>query len=156
MAHFLKAMEIDVLAPIAYEQWTRFEQLPEFIESVHEVRQLDDSHLHWRGTLSGKPVESDIEINQRVEDYLIVWRNPNAPANHGTLRFEAMGDGRTLLTVEVEYEVESPEIKAAEALGMVSAQIEDSLESFKAFVESRTKSHTEDRQKPDPDAVSPG
>ncbi|MGZ5027263.1 MAG: SRPBCC family protein [Methylobacter sp.] len=155
MVHFLKAMEIDVLVPIAYEQWNRLEQFPEFMDSVNEVRRLDDSRLHWRGTLGGKPVESDIEITERVEDYLIVWRNPAAPANHGSLRFEAMGNGRTLLTVDVEYETESPELKASEALGMIAAQFEDALESFKTFVEARTKSGTHYRAEPDPNSVSP-
>jgi uncharacterized membrane protein len=156
MAHFVKAMQIDVLVPIAYQQWMQSEQLPHFIESVDEVRWLDDKHLHWRGTLNGKPFESDIEITGQVENELIAWKNPEIPENQGTLRFTALGEGCTLLTVDIEYAVESPEVKAAEALGMIAAQIEDSLESFKAFVEARTQSNTENRRQPGPDSVSPG
>ena len=50
---------IDVEVPVstAYNQWTQFEEFPQFMHSVHEVRQLDDTHLHWRATVAGQDKE---------------------------------------------------------------------------------------------------
>jgi hypothetical protein len=47
---------IDVNVPVstAYNQWTQFEDFPKFMDSVQEVRQLDDTHLHWRAHIAGK------------------------------------------------------------------------------------------------------
>ena len=47
---------IEVQAPLrtVYNQWTQFEEFPRFMEGVDEVRQLDDTHIHWVAT-SGRP-----------------------------------------------------------------------------------------------------
>ena len=40
---------VDVAVPVrtAYNQWTQFEEFPAFMNSVREIRQLDDTRLHW-------------------------------------------------------------------------------------------------------------
>src|SRR5215204_2874476 len=54
MEHIEKS--VDVVAPLSmvYNQWTQFEEFPEFMEGVLEVRQLDDKRLHWRATIAGR------------------------------------------------------------------------------------------------------
>src|SRR5882724_9716469 len=49
-----ESIEIDVPVTTAYNQWTQFEEFPRFMDSVQEVRQLDDTHLHWRANFAGK------------------------------------------------------------------------------------------------------
>ena len=41
-----KSIEVDVPVPVAYNQWTQFEEFPQFMEGVEEVRQLDAKRLH--------------------------------------------------------------------------------------------------------------
>ena len=43
-----ESIELDVPVRTAYNQWTQFEEFPRFMASVQEVRQLDDTHLHWK------------------------------------------------------------------------------------------------------------
>jgi uncharacterized membrane protein len=48
-----ESIEIDVPVRVAYDQWTQFESFPLFMDGVQEVRQLDDTHLHWKVEIGG-------------------------------------------------------------------------------------------------------
>jgi uncharacterized membrane protein len=52
-----KSIEVHVPVNTAYNQWTQFEDFPRFMEGIKEVRQLDDTHLHWRASVGGKDKE---------------------------------------------------------------------------------------------------
>ena len=59
MATIEKSIDVDVPVRVAYNQWTQFEEFPRFMEGVQEVRQLDDTRLHWVADLGGKKKEWD-------------------------------------------------------------------------------------------------
>jgi len=42
---------------------------------VKEVRQLDDTHVHWHAEIWGKDKEWDAEIIEQVPDQRIAWRS---------------------------------------------------------------------------------
>lgn len=42
----IETIEVNVPVRTAYNQWTQFEDFPQFMGSVHEIRQLDDKRLH--------------------------------------------------------------------------------------------------------------
>src|SRR5262245_42554215 len=42
-----KTIEVDAPLSVVYNQWTQFEDFPQFMEGVKEVRQIDDKRLHW-------------------------------------------------------------------------------------------------------------
>ncbi len=77
---------IDVNVPIstAYNQWTQFEDFPKFMDSVHEVKQLDDRHLHWRADIAGKEAQWDAEIVEQIPDQRIAWRSIGGVKNSGS------------------------------------------------------------------------
>ena len=43
-----QSIDINVPVRVAYDQWTQFESFPQFMDGIEEVRQFDDTHLHWR------------------------------------------------------------------------------------------------------------
>ena len=47
MAHVSESIEVNVPVSTAYNQWTQFEEFPQFMEGVESVTQLDDTHLRW-------------------------------------------------------------------------------------------------------------
>jgi uncharacterized membrane protein len=146
-----KSIEIDVLVRVAYNHWMQYEEFPEFMDNVRKVRRLDDTHLHWRGVIAGKPIEWVTEIVEQEPEKRIVWRNPDAFDTHGAITFEPLSKGRTRVTLDIEYQPESVEEKIGDVLGIVEASLEDDLQHFKEFVESCGR-YTGGR---DPKSVSP-
>ena len=63
-----QSIEVGVPIRTAYDQWTQFEEFPSFMEGVDEVRQLDDTHLHWKTSFGGQDHELDPEISEQVPD----------------------------------------------------------------------------------------
>ena len=88
MATVEKSIEVNVPIRKAYDQWTQFESFPQFMEGVKEVRQLDDTHLHWRAEIGGKEVEWDAEIGEQEPDRIVAWRSTSGRQNDGMVHFE--------------------------------------------------------------------
>ncbi|WP_434148829.1 SRPBCC family protein [Methylocaldum gracile subsp. desertum] len=120
-----------------YNQWTQFEDFPSFMENIVEVRQIDDSHVHWHAEIGGKHKEWDTEIVEQVPDQRIAWRTTAGPENHGIVSFEPVGGDRTRVSVDIEYQPETTMEKVGDMLGMVSSNVEEDLENFRDFLESR-------------------
>jgi uncharacterized membrane protein len=59
-----KSVDVSVPVSTAYNQWTQFESLPEFMEGVQEIRQVSDTRTHWRTKLAGVAREFDAEITE--------------------------------------------------------------------------------------------
>ncbi len=132
-----KAIEVDVPVRSAYNQWTQFEEFPHFMSGVKEVRQLDDTHLHWRAEIWGREKEWDAEITEREPDTRISWRSLDGSWNEGTVRFEALDPGRTRVRLAMGYEPKGVIENAGIAFGILSERVERTLEQFKTFIENR-------------------
>ena len=120
-----------------YNQWTQFEDFPKFMAGVKEVRQLDDTHLHWRAEVWGKDKEWDSEITEQEPDERISWRSVGGATTAGTVRFEPLDEDRTLVRLVMSYEPEGVIENIGDAIGALSSQVEASVEDFKHFIEAR-------------------
>jgi len=130
---------IDVNVPIstAYNQWTQFEDFPKFMPNVHEVRQLDDKHLHWRADVAGKEEQWDAEITEQIPDERIAWRSTSGVKNGGVVTFHRISDFKTRIMLQIDYEPQGIDEQLGDALGMVKMQARASLKGFKKLLESR-------------------
>ena len=61
MSTIEKSIEVNVPVYTAYSQWTHFEEFPQFMEGVKEVKQLDVKRLHWKTEIAGQDKEWDAE-----------------------------------------------------------------------------------------------
>ncbi|RYF37373.1 MAG: SRPBCC family protein [Comamonadaceae bacterium] len=129
--------EVDVPVGTAYNQWTQFEEFPRFMHSVHEVRQLDDEHLHWKASVAGKQKEWDAEITEQLPDQRIAWRSTDGPLNEGTVSFEKLSESRTRIMLRMTYGPESLGEKLGDALGAVKLEARRNLRNFKDLIEGR-------------------
>jgi uncharacterized membrane protein len=132
-----KMVEVNRPVSTVYNQWTQFEEFPKFMEGVKEVRQLDDTHLHWRAEIWGKEKEWDAEITEQEPDKRISWKSVGGAANAGTVRFEPLGQDRTQVRLVMAYEPEGVVENAGDALGVFTSRVEHTVEEFKRFIESR-------------------
>ena len=137
MAKIEKSLEVDVPVRTAYNQWTQFEEFPQFMEAIDEVRQLDDTHLHWVASFGGRRHEWDAEITEQRPDAVVAWRSIDGKGNAGVVRFRPIDENRTEITVEMEWEAEGLVEQLGSALGSDERRVEGDLERFKELIERR-------------------
>lgn len=132
-----ESIEVNVPLSTAYNQWTQFEDFPKFMESVREVRQIDDTHLHWVADVAGKTEEWDAEITEQIPDKRIAWRSTSGVKNAGVVTFHKISDNVTRIMLQMDYTPRSVDEKVGDALGLVKMQTRSNLERFKRLLESR-------------------
>ena len=130
---------IDVAVPVrtAYNQWTQFEEFPRFMEGVDEIRQLDDTHVHWVASIGGTRHEWDAEIVEQHPDERVAWRNVDGKDNAGVVTFHRLGDGQTRVMVQLDWVPEGVKEKLGDALGASDRRVRGDLERFKELVEQQ-------------------
>ena len=132
-----KSIEVAVPVSTAYNQWTQFEEFPQFMGGVREVRQLDERQLHWVAEIAGVRREWDAEIIEQVPDQKVAWAATEGATNAGAVFFTPLGHDRTTVRLHLEYEPEGLVEQVGDKLNIVERQAEADLERFKSFIESR-------------------
>ena len=136
MSDHQKSIVVDRPVTTVYNQWTQFEEFPQFMEGVEQVTQLDDKRLHWVAEIAGARREWDAEIVDQVPDRRIAWRSLDGTPNGGVVTFTPEGDG-TRVDLDLDVEPQGVVEKIGDKLGFVSNQAEGDLKRFKQFIESR-------------------
>jgi uncharacterized membrane protein len=137
MATIEKSIDVHVPVSTAYNQWTQFEEFPTFMEGVEDVRQLDDTHLHWVAEIGGEREEWDAEITDQHPDERVAWRATSGPPSAGAVTFDTIDPDTTRVTVRFDWEPQGLMEKAGAAIGMDSRRVEGDLERFREMIERR-------------------
>jgi uncharacterized membrane protein len=122
---------------VVYDQWTQFEDFPQFMEGVKTVRQLDEKNLHWEADIGGKFETWDAEIFEQIPDKRIAWRSISGAQNSGVVNFDPISVRETKVTVSLSYEPQGAMENLGSALGVVNARVRGDLKRFKTFIEAR-------------------
>jgi len=130
---------IDVNVPLhtAYNQWTQFEDFPNFMEGVESVTQLDDRHIQWVADVGGEKREWQAEIVAQEPDRRIAWRATDGKDNAGVVTFQPVDQTTTRVEVQMQWEPEGMKEKAGSMVGMDDRRVKGDLERFKDMIESR-------------------
>ena len=132
-----KSIVVGVPVNTAYNQWTQFEEFPQFMDGIESVRQEGDTHTHWKANIAGKDVEWDADITEQTPDQRVSWRSTTGAHNAGTVSFQSQGADSTNVTLRLEYEPEGFFETVGSALGFVDSRVQGDLDRFKTFIESR-------------------
>jgi uncharacterized membrane protein len=132
-----ESIDVDVPVRTAYNQWTQFEEFPHFMDGIDEVEQKDDTHLHWRASVAGQAEEWDAEITEQIPDERVAWKATSGKPNAGVVTFHRLGDDRTRVTVQMEWDEAGMVQQAGGAIGLDSRRVQGDLDRFKEMIEMR-------------------
>ena len=131
------SIEVAVPVTTAYNQWTQFEEFPRFMEGVEEVRQLDETRLHWVASVAGRRAEWDAKILEQHPDRQISWISEDGKKMRGTVTFERLDEQRTLVRLSLGYQAEGFVEAVGSAAGFDRRRIDGDLKRFKELIEAR-------------------
>jgi uncharacterized protein YndB with AHSA1/START domain len=131
-----KSVIVNVPVSRAYNQWTQFEDFPQFMGGVKSVTQLSDQRLEWVAEIGGVKRQWEARILEQVPDQKVAWAATQGATNAGAVTFEDLGGDQTSVSLFLEYEPEGLVEKVGDKLNIVEKQAEGDLERFKAFIES--------------------
>jgi uncharacterized membrane protein len=137
MSQIIESIDVDVPVRVAYDQWTQFEEFPQFMDGVEKVEQLDDTTLRWTAEIAGVKKTWIAKITEQTPDQRIAWTSVEGAKNAGVVTFHRLDDRKTRVTLQLDVEPEGPVESAGDALGFVQRQAKEDLKRFKEFVESR-------------------
>jgi uncharacterized membrane protein len=106
------------------------------MEGVEEIRQLDDTHIHWVTSIAGVTREFNATITEQRPDERVAWRSDDGPNHAGVITFHRLND-TTRVTAQMEIDPEGFAEKAADASGMLDRRVKGDMRRFKEFIESR-------------------
>lgn len=128
---------VDVAVPIkeAYDQWTRFEEWPEFMHRVDSVQQTDDSTVHISTKVWGITKEFDAEIVEQRPDERIEWHSEKGLMHSGVVTFHRLAPRLTRIEVTLDVKPDSLLEKAGRGMRFTKRAVRGDLHRFKAYVE---------------------
>ena len=132
----VKSILVNVPVSTAYNQWTQFEDFPQFMSGITSVTHLSDDTLQWVAQIAGVKRQWEAKILQQIPDQKVAWAATSGATNAGEVRSEDVGGGQTSVHLSLEYEPEGIVEKIGDKLNVVQNQAEGDLDRFKAFIEA--------------------
>jgi uncharacterized membrane protein len=130
-------IEVGVPVSTVYNQWTQFEEFPLFMEGVDDVRQLDDTNLHWVASIAGNRAEWDAKITEQTPDRTIAWVSTDGKDTRGRVEFESLGESRSRVKLTMTYTPVGVGQTIGSAAGLDARRVRGDLDRFKQLIESR-------------------
>lgn len=137
MSTITEAIDVDVPIRVAYNQWTQFESFPHFMEGAREIRQLDDTHVHWVIDIAGQVREFDATITEQHPDERVAWTSDSGPNHAGVITFHRLDDEKTRVTAQMDIDPEGFVENVADKLGVLGNRVKNDMRKFKEFIEQR-------------------
>jgi uncharacterized membrane protein len=137
MARIEESIDVGVPISVAYNQWTQFEEFPQFMEGIESVQQIDDTHLLWTGEIGGAREEWRAEISEQRPDERVAWHATEGGTNAGVVTFHRIDDETTRVMVQMDWEPEGVKESVGAAVGIDSHRVKGDLKRFKEMIERR-------------------
>jgi uncharacterized membrane protein len=137
MGTITESIDVGVDVTTAYDQWTQFESFPQFMEGVDEVRQIDDTHLHWVTSVGPVTREFDATVTEQHPDERVAWKSDSGPEHAGVVTFHRLDDQKAKVTVQMDIDPEGFVENVGDKAGILDQRVKGDLKRFKDFIESR-------------------
>jgi uncharacterized membrane protein len=128
--------DIDIGVPLStvYNEWTQFENWPEFMHRLTSASQEDETHVAFKTKIWGKTKEFKAEIVEQRPDERIEWRVVDGVSHTGVVTFHELAPRLTRVEVSLDFEPGSLIEKAARGMRFVKRAVRADLARFKAHV----------------------
>jgi hypothetical protein len=128
---------VDVAVPVetAYNQWTQFEDWPEFMHRVTRVTQEDDCTVSFATKMWGVTREFQADIETQRPEQRIKWQVSQGITHTGVVTFHELAPRLTRIEMNVDVDPGSLLEKAARGMRHVKRAMRADLHRFKAFIE---------------------
>jgi uncharacterized membrane protein len=137
MGTITESIDVGVDVTTAYDQWTQFESFPQFMEGVDEVRQIDDTHLHWVTSVGPVTREFDATVTEQHPDERVAWKSDDGPEHAGVVTFHRLDEQQTKVTVQMSIDPDGFVENVADKANILDQRVKGDLKRFKEFIESR-------------------
>jgi uncharacterized membrane protein len=140
MSKVKKSVTVQAPVDVVYAAWHNFENFPNFMSNIEEVRVVSGNRSHWKakGPL-GSNAEWDAEVTLDEPNEAIGWRSiegDRTVKTAGRVNFREDGGG-TCVDVTIEYDAPGGLIgeAAAKLFSNPEQQVEADLHRFKELME---------------------
>jgi uncharacterized membrane protein len=130
-----QSVDIAVPLSVAYNQWTQFEEWPQFMHRLDQATQEDDCTVSFRVKVWGMSKEFVGEIVEQRPDERIQWSVKEGVAHSGVVTFHELAPRLTRVQVSLDVEPGSWIEKMARGMRHVKRAVRADLARFKAFIE---------------------
>lgn len=137
MPQIIETIDVNVPVRVAYNQWTRFEEFPMFLDEVERVVQIDDTTTDWTVEVAGQSRSFRAVIAEQHPDERIAWTVVDGETQHGgVVTFHKLSDSQTRVTAQIDWQPSGLLEKLGSAAGAGGRAVKKDLENFKERVES--------------------
>ena len=128
---------VDVAVPleVAYNQFTQFEDWPEFMHRVTRVTQDDECTVSFATKIWGKTKEFEAGIETQRPDQRIKWKVSQGITHSGVVTFHELAPRLTRIELNLDVAPGSLIEKAARGMRHVKRAARADLHRYKAFIE---------------------
>lgn len=141
----------DVALPIdqVYEEFTKFDQFPNFMHRVLNVEQKKPDKISWSEKIWFSSRQWEGRVTERRKNDRIVWTTKGGMSHKGIVSFHKLSDNLTRVMVDMEFEPNGMMEKMASGLRFVKRAVQADLARFKTFVEMKDAKGIDYRPNPD-------
>lgn len=135
-----KTIYVDAAPEAVFDAWSDYENFPQFMSNVQEVRDIGDGRSHWVVSgPAGTQIEWDAIVTESDRPNTLAWRTTQEAevAHTGRVRFEPTGEG-TRVTVHMSYRPPAGALGDAVATlfnGSPKNQLDEDLMRMKNHIE---------------------
>jgi uncharacterized membrane protein len=137
MSTITESVDVKATVSTVYNQWTQFESFPRFMDGVEEIRQIDNTHTHWKINVAGVTKEFDATITEQNPDERVAWKSDAGPNHAGVVTFHRIDADTTRVTAQMDIDPDGFIENVADKLGILDRKVKGDMERFKTFIENR-------------------
>jgi uncharacterized membrane protein len=129
-----QSADIGVPLSTVYNQFTQFEEWPEFMHRVQSVSQEDESHLNFKVKMWTRTREFTAEITEQRPDERIAWKVTEGISHAGVVTFHELAPRLTRVEVNLDLQPGGMIEKMGRGMRFVKRAVRADLARFKAYV----------------------